>query len=458
MERQNPFHVAEKKFSEMIDFLQRDESRMLHLSGIEGYLLHDGRDLLRHMLEAHLADRGDGDIGMSVMGADGITRKRNRLRTIRIKTMFGKVNITRRAYSHEHVVSLFPLDALLNLSRLHISYTLQQYLILELLKNSFHESLDSIVRWTGVRITEKQAKDIIDDGALEFTEFYKNICKKERKNARKCPLLILTSDGKGVVMRKSDLRCATRKKARQNSAVNLPTKRTSERKHCKRMATVASVYETERYIRTPVDIVQAFFPAFREDRPRVRRPKPQAKRIWASLRNPPEDVIGEIFSEALRRDPDRKKEWVVCVDGDLPQIAHFKNLSLKFDAPITIVCDIVHVLEYLWKAGKVLQSEEKIEEWVVKKLSQILAGNSKQVAAGMRRSATLLRLTKPVRKPVDNCVRYLTNHAPCLCYDDYLQTGYPVATGIIEGTCRYLVKDRMEITGARWSLEGAEAL
>ena len=50
------------------------------------------------------------------------------------------------------------------------------------------------------------------------------------------------------------------------------------------------------------------------------------------------------------------------------------------------------------------------------------------------------------------------NHAPYLAYHEYLQKGYPIATGVIEGACRYLVKDRMEITGARWSLEGAEAV
>lgn len=43
-------------------------------------------------------------------------------------------------------------------------------------------------------------------------------------------------------------------------------------------------------------------------------------------------------------------------------------------------------------------------------------------------------------------------------YNEYLKNGYPIATGIIEGACRYLVKDRMEITGARWGLKGAEAI
>ena len=76
----------------------------------------------------------------------------------------------------------------------------------------------------------------------------------------------------------------------------------------------------------------------------------------------------------------------------------------------------------------------------------------------MRRSATCRHLTSTTREPVDACARYLLNHAPYLIYQEYLKQGYPIATGIIEGACRYLVKDRMELTGARWGLEGAEAV
>jgi hypothetical protein len=45
-----------------------------------------------------------------------------------------------------------------------------------------------------------------------------------------------------------------------------------------------------------------------------------------------------------------------------------------------------------------------------------------------------------------------------LHYDEYLAKGFPIATGVIEGACRHLVKDRMDLTGARWGLDGAEAV
>ncbi len=107
-------------------------------------------------------------------------------------------------------------------------------------------------------------------------------------------------------------------------------------------------------------------------------------------------------------------------------------------------------------ACKVLNDEEKLNLWVSNKLSQILNGKSSFVASGIRRSATCRQLKN--REPIDSCAKYLLNHSKYLNYNEYLAKGYPIATGIIEGACRYLVKDRMEITGARWSLKGAEVI
>jgi hypothetical protein len=80
------------------------------------------------------------------------------------------------------------------------------------------------------------------------------------------------------------------------------------------------------------------------------------------------------------------------------------------------------------------------------------------VAAGMRRNATLGGMKAGERKAIDTCAKYLLNHRQYLRYDHYLANGYPIATGVIEGACRYLFKDRMDITGARWGLETAEVV
>jgi hypothetical protein len=137
-----------------------------------------------------------------------------------------------------------------------------------------------------------------------------------------------------------------------------------------------------------------------------------------------------------------------------------KKFSRKQKRKLTIILDIIHVIEYLWKAAFAFHSDtsKEAQNWVNKRLLSILKGKSSLVASGMRRSATLQKLSTQQRVAVDKCANYLLNNKAYLKYDCYLNAGFPIATGVIEGACRHLVKDRMDITGARWSLTGAEAV
>jgi hypothetical protein len=457
MNTSHDFSEVEEQFVKMTNFLQSPAAKRLDLSGVEAFLAQDGRTLLRHLLIAHVANRGVGDIGEKVIGSDGIIRPHKRLRTKTVKTLFGSIPITRLAYSTRHASSLFPLDAMLNLPQVNVSYTLQKHLILEVINSAFDEARESLVRWTGVSIPKGQAQRILLDAAHDVIPFYEEHCVSEQAEAQRLPLVVLTADGKGVNMRTDALREETRKRAQQPPRTTRVHERGTKRLNAKRIATVASVYEVARFSRTPEDILNIFFPPDAAG-PRLSRPRPKAKRLWASLALSSEEVMVQIFEEAFRRDPRHTKEWVVLVDGDLHQIKRFKSLAQRFHVSLTIVCDIVHVLEYLWKAGHVLYDEDTRAQWVHDALQRILYGKSSFVAAGMRRSATCRHLSSSVREPIDVCARYLRNHGRYLSYNAYLHRGYPIATGVIEGACRYLVKDRMEVTGARWSLEGAEAL
>jgi hypothetical protein len=118
------------------------------------------------------------------------------------------------------------------------------------------------------------------------------------------------------------------------------------------------------------------------------------------------------------------------------------------------------VLEYLWRAAWSFfaEGDPAAEGWVSDKALDILAGRASIVAASIRRKATCLRLEEGERANADRCADYLLNKAPHLDYATALANGWPIATGVIEGACRHLVKDRMDITGARWGLAGAEAV
>jgi hypothetical protein len=126
---------------------------------------------------------------------------------------------------------------------------------------------------------------------------------------------------------------------------------------------------------------------------------------------------------------------------------------------VTVVIDFIHVLEYLRKAAWSFfdKGEPAAEEWVADQARKILRGKSAQVA-GVRRRATTYGYSPAERAGADECARYLDNKKDYLGYATALAKGWPIATGVIEGAARWLVKDRMDITGARWSLEGAEAI
>jgi len=192
----------------------------------------------------------------------------------------------------------------------------------------------------------------------------------------------------------------------------------------------------------------------------VPRPRPEGKRVWASLEKEPAQVIEQVFDEARKRDPSLEKTWVALVDGEKSQIRRLRRTAQKAGIDLTIACDVVHVIEYLWAAGRAFYPESgpELEGWVRHRLLGILDGKAGLIGGGMRRSATRRGLSCKAREPVDKCATYLLNHAPYLDYDRYLAAGMPIATGVIEGACRHLVKDRMEITGARWGLTGAEAV
>jgi hypothetical protein len=171
-------------------------------------------------------------------------------------------------------------------------------------------------------------------------------------------------------------------------------------------------------------------------------------------------VIGQAFAEAARRDPQHQREWVVLVDGEEHQLERVKTAAKREGVEVTIVLDFIHVLEYIWKAAFCFcpSGSKEAEDWVMERALRLLQGKASDVAAGIRRSATLQQLSQNEREKADKCADYLLKYRQYLRYNIYLEKGYPLATGVIEGACRHLVNDRMDITGARWRLDRAEAV
>jgi hypothetical protein len=119
------------------------------------------------------------------------------------------------------------------------------------------------------------------------------------------------------------------------------------------------------------------------------------------------------------------------------------------------------VLEYLWRAAYAFHDAgtDEAETWVRHRLLALLSGRSAgAVAKSLRGMIASHDLDVQAAAPVIKCANYLVKNTRWLHYDRALTDGLPIATGVIEGACRYLVQDRTVRTGARWSLSGAEAI
>jgi len=443
-------------FDHIAEYLETRETHSLSHSELERALEKKGRELMRIMLQEHVDSRGPGLCEEPVCGSDEIERTRVRSHQRDLETLFGKITATRTGYGQQGTHSLHPFDAALNLPVERYSFELRRRIAEEAAKNSFDETQETIKKTTGGHVPKRQIEELVQRAAQDFDQFYESNKDNASLQEESGPVLVISVDGKGVVMHEKDLREPTRKAAEKRRKKMGKRLSQGEKKNAKRMSTVAAVYLTQPLERSPEDLVAEASGTLEK----VKRPRPEQKRVWASLEKTPEEVIEEVFAEAIHRDPMHKKHWVALVDGDPKQINIINCLAKQKGIAITLIVDIIHVIEYLWEAGRAFHPEsgKELEAWVNHRLSGVLEGKAGLMAGGMRRSATIKELTPKERQPIEKCATYLHNKSPYLRYDYYLSEGLPIATGVIEGACRHLVKDRMEITGAKWRLKSAEAV
>lgn len=454
------FAESQKRFNEIVEHLASPDTGKMDHGQLEELIQSDGRALLRQLMQDHLDLRHSREKRLAgVEGADGILRTHVRERERTLVTVFGPVVVERFAYSAPETDSLCPAGARLNLPPERYSQGLSLRISAEAARGSFDEALKAVERATGVAIPKRQSEQLAQRASSDFEAFYTSR-KAMGPEPTKDPL-VLSLDSKGIVMRKEDLRENTRKEAERLEKSGDPSD--DERQGRKRMATVAAVYSIAPHVRTAEDVMGSLDSGGKEKSTGLPAERPHArnKRVWSSVVDTPEHVTREVFREAQRRDPEKKRTWVGLVDGDPHQIDRIQEQSRKVGVELTLILDFIHVLEYLWDAAHVFHGENDqaaAEKWVRERAIGLLKGRCVDVAAGIRRSATMRELCGTARRTVDTAVDYLLNHVHMMQYHDYLRRGLPIASGVIEGACRHLIKDRMDITGARWRLKGAEAI
>ena len=276
--------------------------------------------------------------------------------------------------------------------------------------------------------------------------------------------LVMSCDATGIRMIPTALRDATRKEAAEakDRPRGDPMAARKDRTYDHRMAVVTAVWDQPLKVRTAEQIIDNLRPAAerRLDGEDSRLPAPRNKVVSGTITDNQATAIKWMFDEAQRRDPEHRREWVVLIDGARSQWDQIEAEAARRGVRVRIVMDLLHVMSYVWKAANALHGTgtRDAEAWACKYVGRLLTDSMVDTVAGMRQSATLLKASESACEVVETCARYLLDRLWNLDYKSALAKGWPIATGVIEGACRHLVKDRMGITGARWDLPMAEAV
>lgn len=447
---QDPFHALRGLFAKAVEWLGGDESAGLAHGELETQIATRFWDLARQAVQDHLDLRAaDEQILTDVVDAEAVPRGRVETGRERVlATVFGAVVVDRLAYRQRGCSDLHPADAVLNLPVGMHSHGLRRLAAVEATRGSFGQAVEAIARATRQRIGKRQVEALTVRAAADVEGFY------DQRRPQPCAdgvVLAMSADAKGVVMRREALRETT---AKAQASKKLTSRLSAgEKSNRKRMAEVVSVFDSVPAVRTADDILPA---VGRDVRP---GPVTSGKWLAASVEHDAAQVIATMFAEATRRDPEHQRTWICLLDGNAHQIDRVNAEARARTVTVTIIVDFIHVLEYLWGAAWCLhpRADPAAETWVHDQARRVLTGRTDQVITELSAHATNSP-ANAAQAGIDRAARYLTNQQPYLDYPTALARGWPIATGVIEGACRHLVKDRLDITGARWGLESAEAV
>jgi hypothetical protein len=459
----DPFTRSRIGFEALVEDLASGRAREMTHDQLEELIETRGRELERQLLQDHFDLRAlreeqaltAGRDRRRVAGRGRVERGHERM----LATVFGPVTVRRLAWRAPGQPNIYPADAALSLPAGRHSHGLRRLAVCEAARSSYDTAKAAIDRRCGPVAGKRQLEELVKAAAVDIDGFY----------ARRVPvpctsevLLVLSADSKGIVMRPEGLRPATRKaaSAKDRGRGVFRTRLASGEKPCrKRMTALACVYDAAPAPRRPHDVIAV--PGGRSGEREIRRgPHAEAKWLTGSVARDAGEVIAAAFGQAEARDPGHLRTWVMLTDGDRHQIELTEAEAARRKAEVHLVLDLVHVLEYLWAAAWCFHARDDpaAEDWVAVQALAVLAGRARQVAESLTAQAGQHGLAESQRAGVEACVRYLTNNEEYLHYDKALAAGWPIATGVIEGACRHLIGDRLDITGSRWGVQGAEAI
>src|SRR4051794_2899944 len=436
-----------------------EEQQPIHQ--VQEILFRDALAMGLALLRSFLAASGDGDVGptLTIPGEtpDEPPHVLPRLDEPRSRTylsVFGEVTIERVGYGHDRLDAA-PLDARLHLPRRQYSHLLQKWLGAFVIDDAHAEAARKLRMILGITIPVKASEDLNREQAGDVEPFQDHLPVPEP--SREGSIVVVSADCKGVPLIRSALAVAESEEAQETAPSPEPHHRRGkgEKANKKRMAAVGAVYTIERFVRTTDEVIDEL----QRKKAQKRRPGPQHKRVRADLLLGKVSLFLWLADELCRRNPDGAKPVVFLSDGE--RALHDRQEEYLPEG-VTCILDLLHVMERLWKVAWCLFEEgtqkAEAEQWVEDRLRMLLDGKVGDVIGGLRQTLTKRKLRGSRRTTFREVIGYFDRNRSRMRYDEYLAAGYPIGSGVIEGACRHLVKDRLERAGMRWHPDGAQAM
>jgi len=396
-------------------------------------VLHMGYQLLR----LFITRRAETESHVRLVKSDGTVLPYHSQKGQDYFSIFGKLTFERAYFYAWGGSGQCPLDEALSLPEHCYSDLLMESAELLGVEGAYSKGLRVLVRLLGLNLSELAVESSVAEHSQTVKAYYDQ--KAAFPSEEEGPILVAQADGKGVPLVRRELDVKVRRGK-------------GDKKTQKKEAIATAVYTIDPYFRTPGEVLHALF---KKGEPARERPLPCHKQIFASL-NGKAQALKCLAARVQRREGAHIRQRVALTDGAEP----LQKQMLAWLPGFSLVLDIIHAVEYLWKAGTALYGETDPyrTEWVETQTLQLLSSRTDQVIQLLEDKLAVLAPNSQAARSLRGVANYLRRNLPFMDYAEYLCRGWPIGTGVIEGTCRHLVKDRMELSGMRWTIAGAGAL
>lgn len=445
------FLKAQTQLADIIRLVEQTIDKGQRIDEMERLLFAEVLEVARTLLEAFVVAQGDGDIGEEVERDGRRLRRLEDRHDRKYVSIFGELLIKRfvHAVREGQKIEHAPLDEQLGLPASDFSYVLEDWQQRLCVQESYGEAVASLKRLLGVAPSERASEQMTQRLATDAEVFQLHQAPPSGKEEGE--ILVATADAKGVPMRRP---------LEERIHSSHPRRGKGEKANKKQMAYVGAVYSIDPFVRSVEDVVDE---VCRHERA-PDRPKPQHKQVWAEMTRIGEGehwtgrerAFVEMAVACHDRDPERRKTLICLMDGEK---ALWEMAGEWLSRSIGIL-DLFHVLQRLWLAAYCFHPERSsaAAEFVSHYLRMLLQGKVGYVIGGLRRLRDQNALSGAKRRTLNAVITYYDNNRQHMKYDEYLAAGYPIGSGVAEGASRHLVKDRMERTGMRWTVTGAQAM